>query len=80
VSARERYRRSGRTAERGLFVLGMHWMHTIASGLLFGVGADAAHRAGALSETWPADQYTMSWKPRSAPATSRPSSAAFHQD
>jgi putative flavoprotein involved in K+ transport len=48
VWARERYRRSGRTAERGLFVLGMHWMHTIASGLLFGVGADAAHRADAL--------------------------------
>ena len=35
----------GVTAYAGLYFLGLHWLHTIKSGLLFGVGEDAAHIA-----------------------------------
>jgi len=35
----------GRTACRGLYFLGLHWMHTLKSGALFGVGEDAEHIA-----------------------------------
>ena len=31
------------TALPGLYFLGLHWMHTIKSGLFFGVGDDALH-------------------------------------
>ena len=33
--------RRGVTSERGLYFLGLHWMHTLRSGLLMGVGEDA---------------------------------------
>ena len=33
--------RRGVTAEPGLYFLGLHWMHTLRSGLLMGVGDDA---------------------------------------
>jgi putative flavoprotein involved in K+ transport len=33
----------GVTSCPGLFFLGLHWMHTFKSGLMFGVGEDAAH-------------------------------------
>ena len=33
----------GVTALRGLYFLGLHWMHTIKSGLFFGGGDDALH-------------------------------------
>lgn len=39
----------GVTAIPGLFFLGLHWMHTFKSGLLSGVGADAAFLADQLS-------------------------------
>lgn len=35
----------GVTEVPGLYFLGLHWLHTIKSGLLFGVGDDAAHVA-----------------------------------
>jgi putative flavoprotein involved in K+ transport len=35
----------GRTACPGLYFLGLHWMHTLKSGALFGVGEDAEHIA-----------------------------------
>lgn len=35
----------GVTEVPGLYFLGLHWLHTIKSGLLFGVGDDAAHIA-----------------------------------
>lgn len=35
----------GVTPQPGLYFLGLHWLHTIESGLLSGVGADAAHVA-----------------------------------
>jgi putative flavoprotein involved in K+ transport len=38
--------RRGVTREPGLYFLGLHWMHTIKSGLLAGVGYDAEHIAG----------------------------------
>ena len=36
----------GVTAFQGLYFLGLPWLHTITSGLLYGVGDDAAHIAG----------------------------------
>ncbi len=39
----------GVTAIPGLFFLGLHWMHTFKSGLLSGVGTDAAFLAHQLS-------------------------------
>lgn len=36
----------GVTPQPGLYFVGLHWLHTIKSGLLAGVGADAAHVAG----------------------------------
>jgi putative flavoprotein involved in K+ transport len=30
-------------AQTGLYFLGLHWLHTIKSGLFFGVADDAAH-------------------------------------
>jgi putative flavoprotein involved in K+ transport len=35
----------GVTQAPGLYFLGLHCMHTLKSGLLFGVGEDAAHVA-----------------------------------
>jgi putative flavoprotein involved in K+ transport len=35
----------GVTSQPGLYFLGLHWMHTIKSALLVGVGDDAAHVA-----------------------------------
>lgn len=37
--------RRGITPERGLYFLGLHWMHTARSGLLMGVGSDARYLA-----------------------------------
>jgi putative flavoprotein involved in K+ transport len=37
--------RRGITPERGLYFIGLHWMHTLRSGLLMGVGADAQYLA-----------------------------------
>ena len=33
----------GVTSEAGLYFLGLHWMHTLRSGLLMGVGDDARY-------------------------------------
>ena len=41
--------RRGVTAQPGLYLLGLHWMHTFKSGLLSGVDADAEHLAEDLS-------------------------------
>lgn len=38
----------GVTAQPGLYFVGLHWLHTIKSGLLAGVGDDAAHVAAAI--------------------------------
>lgn len=35
----------GVTEQPGLYFLGLHWLHTLKSGLFFGVGDDAAHIA-----------------------------------
>jgi putative flavoprotein involved in K+ transport len=35
----------GVTEHPGLYFLGLHWLHTIKSGLFFGIGEDAAHVA-----------------------------------
>jgi putative flavoprotein involved in K+ transport len=35
--------RRGVTSESGLFFIGLHWMHTLRSGLLMGVGDDARY-------------------------------------
>ena len=35
----------GVSPEPGLYFLGLHWMHTIKSGLLSGVGSDAEYLA-----------------------------------
>ena len=35
----------GVTSRPGLYFLGLHWMHTIGSGLFYGVGEDARHVA-----------------------------------
>jgi putative flavoprotein involved in K+ transport len=37
--------RRGVTEQTGLYFLGLPWLHTVHSGLLWGVGADAAHIA-----------------------------------
>jgi putative flavoprotein involved in K+ transport len=37
------------TAIPGIYFLGLHWMHTIKSGLLSGVGADAEYLADRLT-------------------------------
>jgi putative flavoprotein involved in K+ transport len=39
----------GVTAERGVYFLGLHWMHTFRSGLLSGVGDDAAYLADVIA-------------------------------
>jgi putative flavoprotein involved in K+ transport len=39
----------GVTTSPGLYFLGLHWMHTIKSGLFFGVGDDAAHLADVMT-------------------------------
>jgi putative flavoprotein involved in K+ transport len=43
--------RRGVTSAPGLFFLGLHWMHTFKSGLLSGVGADAAYIADRLDDS-----------------------------
>jgi putative flavoprotein involved in K+ transport len=40
----------GVTEQPGLYFLGLHWMHTLKSGLFFGVGDDAAHIAGHIAD------------------------------
>jgi putative flavoprotein involved in K+ transport len=35
----------GVTQQKGLYFVGLHWLHTLKSGLLLGVGDDAAHIA-----------------------------------
>lgn len=40
--------RRGVTDVPGLYFVGLHWLHTIASGLFYGVAADAEHVADAL--------------------------------
>jgi putative flavoprotein involved in K+ transport len=35
----------GVTTQPGLYFLGLHWLHTIKSGLFFGIAEDAAHVA-----------------------------------
>ncbi|MFP3913812.1 MAG: FAD-dependent oxidoreductase, partial [Actinomycetota bacterium] len=40
----------GVTEHPGLYFLGLHWMHTLKSGLLLGVGDDAAHVTAHLNE------------------------------
>lgn len=42
--------RRGVTDVPGLYFVGLHWLHTLASGLLYGVAADAEHVADALDE------------------------------
>ncbi|HEX4824187.1 MAG TPA: NAD(P)-binding domain-containing protein [Candidatus Polarisedimenticolaceae bacterium] len=42
--------RQGVTAFPGLYFVGLHWMHTRGSGLIFGVGRDAEHVAGQLAQ------------------------------
>jgi putative flavoprotein involved in K+ transport len=41
----------GVTRLRGLYTLGLHWMHTFKSGVFFGVGDDAAHIADHIQTT-----------------------------
>jgi putative flavoprotein involved in K+ transport len=41
----------GVTHCRNLYFLGLHWMHTFKSGVLFGVGEDAAYLADHLDAT-----------------------------
>lgn len=40
----------GATREPGLYFIGLHGMHTVGSGLFFGVGADAKHVVTHISE------------------------------
>lgn len=40
----------GVTEQPGLYFLGLHWMHTLKSGLFLGVGDDAAHIAGHIAD------------------------------
>ncbi|HEU4412535.1 MAG TPA: NAD(P)-binding domain-containing protein [Polyangiaceae bacterium] len=42
--------RRGVTALPGLYFLGLHYLHTLKSGLLFGVGDDAAYLAAHIAE------------------------------
>jgi putative flavoprotein involved in K+ transport len=41
----------GVTLQRGLYFLGLHWMHTFKSGLFSGVGADAEYLAEHIAGT-----------------------------
>ena len=41
--------RRGVTAYPGLYFLGLPWLHTLKSGLFFGVGEDAAHIAADIA-------------------------------
>jgi putative flavoprotein involved in K+ transport len=43
--------RRGVTGRPGLYFLGLHWMHTIKSGLLAGVGSDAEYLAEHIAHT-----------------------------
>jgi putative flavoprotein involved in K+ transport len=38
----------GVTPQEGLYFVGLHWLHTLKSGLFLGVGDDAAHVAGEI--------------------------------
>lgn len=40
----------GVTEQPGLYFLGLHWMHTLKSGLFLGVGDDTAHIAGHIAD------------------------------
>jgi len=41
------------TSWPGLYFVGLHWMHTRGSGLIWGVGRDAEHIAGHIAATRP---------------------------
>jgi len=43
--------RQGVTTYPGLYFIGLHWMHTRGSGLIWGVGRDAEHIAAHISTT-----------------------------
>ena len=45
--------RRGVTDYPGLYFLGLHWLHTLLSGLFVGVGDDAAYIAEHMSERAP---------------------------
>ena len=45
----------GATGYRGLFFVGFPWLQDAKSGLLFGVGADAAHIAERIAMDWRRD-------------------------
>lgn len=47
----------GVTAYPGLYFLGLPWLHTIKSGLLYGVGEDAAHIAAHMTQRDPSDEH-----------------------
>lgn len=40
----------GVTAQPGLYVLGLHWLHTLKSGLFAGIAEDAAHVAAHIAD------------------------------
>lgn len=42
--------RRGVTAQPGVYFVGLHWLHTLKSGLFFGVGADAEHVVAHLDD------------------------------
>lgn len=45
------HQQRGVTTEPGLYFIGLHGMHTVASGLFSGVGADAQHIVNHISDT-----------------------------
>jgi putative flavoprotein involved in K+ transport len=45
--------RQGVTSWPGLYFVGLHWMHTRGSGLIWGVGRDAEHIASHIAATRP---------------------------
>jgi putative flavoprotein involved in K+ transport len=47
----------GVTDYRGLYFVGLHWLHTLKSGLFLGVGDDAAHVADHIAEREPVLSY-----------------------
>jgi putative flavoprotein involved in K+ transport len=59
----------GVSPEPGLYFLGLHWMHTIKSGLFSGVGDDARHVADHMDRLPLADAPA---RPASAPARASP--------
>lgn len=56
----------GVTEHPGLYFLGLHWLHTLKSGLFLGVGEDAEHVAGHLAERM--ENRAPSWLVEGQPA------------